>query len=121
VSQLTNDMRALRKSIAEGNAAARFAVDEFTYSIRKFIGSYVAVLDGLDMLVFTGGIGENDSATRAEVCTGLESLGILIDPVLNQTRGEAKISAGGSQVTVLVIPPAEDLMIVNHVCRLLFS
>ena len=119
VSKLTNDMRALRKAIAEGNAAARLAVDEFTYSIRKFIGSYVAVLGGLDILVFTGGIGENDAATRAEVCAGLESLGILLDPVLNQTRGEAKISAGGSQVIVLVIPPAEDLMIVDHVCRLM--
>jgi acetate kinase len=119
ISKLTNDMRALRQAIAEGNAEARLAVDEFTYSIRKFIGSYAAVLGGLDMLVFTGGIGENDAATRTEVCAGLESLGILLDPVLNQTRGEAKISAGGSPATVLVIPPAEDLMIVNHVCRLL--
>jgi acetate kinase len=119
VSKLTNDMRSLRQAIAEGNADARLAVDGFTYSIRKFIGSYVAVLGGLDMLVFTGGIGENDAATRAEVCAGLEPLGILLDPALNQTRGEAKISASGSPAIVLVIPPAEDLMIVNHVCRLL--
>jgi len=119
VSQLTNDMRALRQVIVEGNTAARLAVDEFTYVIRKFIGSYVAVLDGLDMLVFTGGIGENDAATRAQVCSGLESLGILLDPELNQIGGSAKISASGSPVTALVIPAAEDLMIVNHVCRLL--
>jgi acetate kinase len=119
LSELTNDMRELRKAIAEGNAAARLAVDEFTYALRKYIGAYIAVLGGLDMLVFTGGIGENDPATRAEACAGLESLGILIDSDLNQTRGEAKISAGGSGVTVRVIPPAEDLMIVNHVCRLL--
>jgi acetate kinase len=121
VSQLTNDMRALRQAIAEGNAAAHLAVDEFTYVIRKFIGSYIAVLDGLDLLVFTGGIGENDADTRAEICSGLESLGILLDPELNQTHGAAKISASGSPVTVLVIPAAEDLMIVNHVCRLLNS
>jgi acetate kinase len=119
VSGLTNDMRALRKAIAEGNAEARLAVDEFTYVIRKYIGSYVAALGGLDMLVFTGGIGENDSATRAEVCTGMESLGILLDAEFNGGRGEAKISAGGSPVAVRVIPPEEDLMIVNHVCRLL--
>jgi len=75
----------------------------------------------LDMLVFTGGIGENDADTRAEICSGLESLGILLDPELNQTHGAAKISASGSPVTVLVIPAAEDLMIVNHVCRLLNS
>ena len=119
VSQLTNDMRALRQAIAEGNKDARLAVDEFTYSIRKFIGSYVAALGGLDMLVFTGGIGENDAATRSEVCSGLESLGILLDPALNNARGETRISASGSPVSVLVIPPAEDLMIVNHVCRML--
>jgi len=119
VSQLTNDMRALREAIGKGNPEARLAVDEFTYVIRKFIGSYIAVLGGVDMLVFTGGIGENDIATRAEICAGLESLGILLDPQLNQTRAKAKISASGSPVTVLVIPPAEDLMIVNHVCRLL--
>jgi acetate kinase len=119
LSQLSSDLRDLRKAIAEGNAAARLAVDEFTYVIRKYIGSYIAVLGGLDMLVFTGGIGENDSATRAEVCAGLESLGILLDPELNRARGETKISAGGSPVTVRVIPAEEDLMIVNHVCRLL--
>ena len=119
VSELTNDMRALREAIGKGSPSARLAVDEFTYVIRKFIGAYVAVLGGLDMLVFTGGIGENDTATRSEVCAGLESLGILLDPELNKARGKAVISAGGSRVAVLVIAPAEDLMIVNHVCRLL--
>jgi acetate kinase len=119
LSELTNDMRELRKAIAAGSAAARLAVDEFAFVLRKYVGAYIAVLGGLDMLVFTGGIGENDTATRAEACAGLESLGILLDAELNQARGEAKISAGGSPVTVRVIPPAEDLTIVNHVCRLL--
>jgi acetate kinase len=119
VSQLTNDMRALREAVAAGNAKARLAVDEFVYVIRKFIGGYVAVLGGLDMLVFTGGIGENDAATRAEVCAGLEVLGIVLDAERNQSRGDATISTEHSQVKVMVIPPAEDLMIVDHVCRLL--
>ena len=119
LSKHTNDMRALRKAIAEGNAAARLAVDEFTYAIRKYIGSYMAVLGGLDMLVFTGGIGENDAATRAEACAGLESLGILLDAELNRARGEAKISASGSPVAVRVIPAEENLAMVNHVRRLL--
>jgi acetate kinase len=119
VSELTNDMRALREAIANGNAAARLAVDEFTYVLRKYIGSYIAVLGGLDMLVFTGGIGENDPATRAEACKGLEALGIVLDPERNKSRGEATISTDDSPVTVRVIPPAEDLMIVNHVCRLM--
>jgi len=119
VSGLTNDMRALREAIGKGNAAARLAVDEFVYVLRKYIGGYVAVLGGLDTLVFTGGIGENDPATRAEVCAGMETLGIALDSERNQVRGEAIISTDNSAVTVRVIPPAEDLMIVEHVCRLL--
>jgi acetate kinase len=121
VSGLTNDMRAIREAIAQDNAKARLAADEFTYVIRKFIGAYTAVLGGLDMLVFTGGIGENDSASRAEICQGLEVFGIHIDPASNNSRGEATISTANSPVIVRVIPPAEDLMIVNHVCRLLSS
>jgi acetate kinase len=119
VSALSNDMRDLRDAIKEGNAKARLAVDKFTWTIAKWIGSYVAELGGLDMLVFTGGIGENDIASRAEICAGLGALGIVIDPVRNNVRGEAVISAENSPVTVRVIPPAEDLIIVNHVVRLL--
>jgi acetate kinase len=119
VSALSNDMRELREAIKEGNAKARLAVDKFTWTIAKWIGSYVAELGGLDMLVFTGGIGENDIASRAEICAGLGALGIVIDPVRNNVRGEAVISAENSPVTVRVIPPAEDLIIVNHVVRLL--
>jgi acetate kinase len=119
VSQLSNDMRDLRDAIKEGNAKARLAVDKFTWTIARWIGSYMAELNGLDMLVFTGGIGENDIAGRAEICAGLGALGIVLDPVRNNVRGEAVISAENSRVTVRVIPPAEDLMIVNHVVRLL--
>jgi acetate kinase len=119
VSALSNDMRDLRDAIKEGNAKARLAVDKFTWTIAKWIGSYVAELGGLDMLVFTGGIGENDIASRAEICAGLGALGIVIDPVRNNVRGEAVISTENSPVTVRVIPPAEDLIIVNHVVRLL--
>jgi acetate kinase len=79
----------------------------------------VAELHGLDMLVFTGGIGENDIDSRAEICAGLGALGIKVDPARNNVRGAAVISADNSPVTVRVIPPAEDLIIVNHVVRLL--
>ncbi|MGO9337822.1 MAG: acetate/propionate family kinase [Terracidiphilus sp.] len=119
VSDLSNDMRDLRDAIKAGNAKARLAVDKFTWTIARWIGSYVAELNGLDMLVFTGGIGENDIAGRAEICAGLGALGIVLDPVRNNVRGPAVISAEGSPVTVRVIPPAEDLIIVNHVVRLL--
>jgi acetate kinase len=119
MSELSNDMRELRDAIKDGNAKARLAVDKFVWTIQKWIGGYVAELGGLDMLVLTGGIGENDLASRAEICTGLESLGIRLDPARNHGRGEATISAANSPVTVRVIPPAEDLMIVDHVMRLL--
>jgi len=119
VSDLSNDMRDLRDAIKAGNAKARLAVDKFVWTIAKWIGSYVAELHGLDMLVFTGGIGENDIACRAEVCAGLGALGIFVDPERNNVRGEAVISSDDSPVTVKVIPPAEDLIIVNHVVRLL--
>ena len=119
VSELSNDMRDLRDAIKNGNAKARLAVDKFVWTIQKWIGSFVAELNGLDMLVFTGGIGENDIASRAEICTELGALGIVLDAERNNVRGEAVISAENSPVTVRVIPPAEDLIIVNHVVRLL--
>jgi len=119
VSGLSNDMRDLREAIKSGNAHARLAVDKFCWTIARWIGSFVAELDGLDMLVFTGGIGENDIDSRAEICAGLGALGIQLDAARNNVRGAAVISAPDSRVTVRVIPPAEDLIIVNHVVRLL--
>jgi acetate kinase len=119
VSELSSDMRDLRDAIAHGNKKARLAVTQFTGTIAKWIAGFVTELGGLDMLVFTGGIGENDSATRAEVCADLSTLGIVLDAARNNARGAAVISAEHSPVIVRVIPPAEDLMIVNHVVRLL--
>jgi len=119
VSELSNDMRDLREAIAAGNAKARLAVDKFTWTIARWIGSYVAELNGLDMLVFTGGIGENDIASRAEICVGLGALGIVVDEKRNNVGGAAVISATDSKVTIRVLPPLEDLIIVNHVVRLM--
>ena len=119
MSDISNDMRDLREAIAKGNAKAQLAVDKFCWTIARWIGSYVAELNGLDMLVFTGGIGENDSASRAEICAGLGALGIVVDEKRNHTRGATVISAENSPVTVRVIPALEDLMIVNHVVRLM--
>jgi acetate kinase len=119
VSELSNDMRDLREAINAGNAKAKLAVAKFTWTIARWIGSYVAELNGLDMLVFTGGIGENDINARAEICANLDALGIVLDPKRNNVRGAAVISSEHSPVTVRVIPPAEDLMIVNHVVRLM--
>ncbi len=119
VSELSNDMRTLRSAIADGHAAARLAVDLFTTSIRRFIGAYIAQLGGLDMLVFTGGIGQHDSATRAEVCRGLDALGLVLDPARNSAHDPTRISADHSPVTVRTLAPAEERIIVRHVLRLL--
>jgi acetate kinase len=119
VSRRSNDMRDIRENLMRGCSHCNLAVSEFTYAIRKFIGAYMAVLGGLDMLVFTGGIGVNDVQTRIDVCADLGHFGIGLDLARNNVRGEAIISAEGSPVMVRVIPPAEDLMIVNHVMQLM--
>ena len=119
ISELSNDMRELREAIKNGNPKARLAVDKFVWTIQKWIGGFFVELNGLDMLVFTGGIGENDIASRAEICAGLTALGIELDSARNNVCGAAVISSDKSKVTVRVIPPAEDLMIVNHVVRLM--
>jgi acetate kinase len=121
VSELSSDMRDLRDAITHGNRKARLAVDKFTLTIAKWIGGYVAELGGLDMLVFTGGIGVNDIASRSEICAELNGLGIVLDAARNNIQDAGAISAENSPVTVRVILPAEDLMIVRHVVRLLGS
>ena len=119
VSELSNDMRTLRRAIAEGSAKARLAVDLYTAAIRKYIGAYIAVLGGLDMLVFTGGIGEHDAVTRTEICCGLEGLGIILDPEENNRPGARQISPDSAAVVVRTMPPDEEGIIVRHVLRLL--
>jgi acetate kinase len=119
VSKCSNDMRDLRERMQEGCPDCTLAIAQFTYTIRKFIGSYIAVLGGLDMLVFTGGIGQNDKQSRVDICGPLAGFGIALDAQRNDTREAATVSADTSKVVVRVIPPAEDLMIVMHTERLL--
>ena len=118
LSGMSNDMRILRQAVRDGNPQAKLAVDKFVFEIVKTIGSFAMELDGLDMLVFTGGIGENDVYSRAHICEGLATLGIELDAPSNEQCARV-ISSESSKVKVCVIPPAEDLMIVNHVIRLL--
>ena len=119
-----SDMRDLRAAIEKGSQSAQMAVNVFCYALRKCIGSYIAVLGGLDMLVFTGGIGEHDAATRAQVCSGLEAFGLVIDSGRNQSgaknaNSQLVIGTAESQVEVRVIAPEENLMIARHVYKLL--
>lgn len=115
VSGISSDMRDIDHAISEGNDRARLALDIYEYRIKKYIGSYFAALNGADVLVFTGGVGENQASTRAKVCKGLSFLGIKIDEKLNaKSRGEeVVISTPDSSVKVVVIPTDEEYMIAS--------
>jgi acetate kinase len=101
------------------NAEAAMAIEMFCYQIRKTIGALAAALAGLDMLVFTGGIGEHAAAIRAEVCAGLAHLGVTLDAQRNNSN-EDTISAADGRVRVRVIPTNENLMVARHTARLVF-
>ena len=109
----SNDMREITRMAEEGDEKAKLARDMFNYRLKKYIGSYSAVLGRVDCIVFTGGIGENDSDVRLQSCSNLENFGIKIDPVLNAIRSSEMryISTPDSRVKVLVIPTNEELEI----------
>jgi acetate kinase len=111
-----NDMREVERLAAGGNLNARLAIDMFCYRIKKYIGEYYAVLGTVDSIIFTGGIGENSPETREQCCSGLEALGILMDPRRNAAQSLAlrEVSATGSRVKVMVIPTNEELEIAQQ-------
>jgi acetate kinase len=112
ISGVSSDFRDIEGAADEGNARARLALDKFAYTVKKYIGSYAAAMGGVDVLVFTAGLGENSAPARKEVCEGLEFLGVEIDEAKNNIRGkEAEISKDNSKVKVFVIPTNEELMI----------
>ena len=117
LSGLPNDMRAVRKEAAAGNKDAGMAIEVFTRSVRKAIGGYVWLLGGLDAVVFTGGIGEHDVQSRAEILEGLESCGVVLDAAANAAAGDAlrRVSAPDSKVAVWVVTAQEDRTIAVHV------
>jgi acetate kinase len=113
VSESSNDMRNLIEAKNRGDEKAGIAIEMFCYRIRKYIGSYIAVLGTVDAVVFTGGIGENNAMIRHECLKGLEPLGIEVDSALNDTasRAEAPICSGASRIKAFVIPTNEELQI----------
>lgn len=115
VSGVSSDMRNLRKAQAEGNERADLAADILTYGVKKFIGSYAAAMNGLDALVFTAGIGENDARVRSEICADMEFLGIKMDEEKNVNYRDlpvpADVSSPDSKVRILVIATNEELVI----------
>lgn len=112
VSGISNDMRDIEAGIAAGDKRAQLAMDMYEYRILKYIGAYAAVLNGVDIIVFTGGVGENQTSTREHLCRHLSYLGITFDAEANKVRGEEVIISGpDSKVKVVVIPTDEELMI----------
>jgi len=113
ISGISSDMRTVEDAAADGNKRAQLALDMYDYKIKKYIGSYIAAMNGVDIIVFTGGIGENASITRAGVAKDLSFLGIELDLEINaKTRGtETVISTPESKVKVIVVPTNEELVI----------
>jgi acetate kinase len=115
VSGLSSDMRDIENAVGEGDERAKLALDMYEYRIKKYIGSYITALNGVDVLVFTGGVGENQTGTRRKVCESLGFMGVKIDIELNaKSRGkEVLISTPDSTVKVVVIPTDEEYMIAS--------
>ena len=111
ISGKSSDCRDIDDLAEHGNADAKLAQEMLVYGIKKYIGSYAAAMGGVDIIVFTAGIGENNAELRARVIDGMEFMGAKLDPEKNKTRTEAVISADDSRVTVCVIPTNEEIMI----------
>ncbi|MBQ6929892.1 MAG: acetate kinase [Oscillospiraceae bacterium] len=123
VSGVSSDCRDLEIAAGEGNDRAALTLEMLVYQIQKFIGSYTAAMNGLDCIVFTGGIGENSASTRAKVCEGLGWFGVEIDTEQNAKRGLAvnDITGANGKVKVLVVQTNEELMIARDTKRVAFG
>lgn len=120
ISGLSGDMRDLEEAY-ESNPRAKLAVDHFAHEVKKYIGAYTAVMNGLDALVFSGGIGENAVKVRERICAEMDALGIALDAGKNDAarRTEAEISAAGSRVRVFVIPTNEEIIVARETMRVM--
>jgi acetate kinase len=120
ISGISSDFRDLWDEADKGNERAKLALDVFSYRLKKYIGAYAAAMGGVDVIAFTGGIGENDGPVRADACEGLEYMGVKIDTEYNYPlRGkEATISTPDSKVTVMIVPTNEELVIARDTVEL---
>ena len=120
ITGVSSDMREIEKEAEAGNERAILGLDMFRYRIKKYIGAYTAALGGLDLLIFTGGIGENDPVTRELCCSEMEYMGLEFDPQKNAgvRSKEMLLSKPGSRVKVMTIPTNEELVIAEHTYRI---
>jgi acetate kinase len=120
ISGGVGDIRDLMKASASGDRRARLALDVFIEGVRRYLGSFLVKLSGLDVLTFSGGIGENSPVVRADVCAGLSGLGIELDAKLNASaKGEARISTDRSKVAIFVLPTDEEMVVGRAVAAVL--
>ncbi len=120
ITGVSSDMRDISKAAEDGNYRAELGLNIYAYMVKKYIGAYTAVLNGLDLLVFTGGIGENDVNSRKRILSDMEYLGIEIDPEVNSCARSLKvISKPSSRVKVMVVPTNEELVIANDTLSLI--
>ena len=120
ISGHSSDIRDIEAKAAEGDADCQLALDTYVAEVRRYIGGYLVALGGCDMLVFTGGIGENGRELRGRICEGLEELGITLDPDKNQqSKGETPLHAASSRTEVWVIPTNEELIVARQCVALL--
>jgi len=121
ITGISSDMREVEAAEKAGNERAILAMEMYNYRIKKYIGAYAAAMGGCDIIVFTAGVGENQAGMRADVCKGMEWMGVKIDEAKNATihGEEAVISAADSKVTVVVVPTDEELMIATDTMNLL--
>lgn len=120
ISGVSSDMREIETAIKEGNKRADLALQMYDYRIRKYIGAYAAAMGGVDLIIFTGGVGENQAITRERACEGMEFMGIELDKdINNSTRGEdIVISKPSSRVKVMIVPTDEELLIATDTMEL---
>ena len=119
ISGVSSDFRDLENGAKNGDANCALAREKFCYEVAKYVGAYAAALNGIDVLTFTAGVGENDAGVRASVCEYLSFLGVKIDPALNANRGkEMMISTPDSKVQVWIVPTNEELMIAQDTAEL---
>jgi acetate kinase len=121
ISGIGADVRDLEEAAARGHQRAQLALDVFAYQVKRYIGAYIAAMNGCDVLVFTGGIGERGAKMRARICADMDWLGISLDPVRNDAcvGTEARISRDDTPVRVMVVPTNEELVVAREAAKVL--
>jgi acetate kinase len=119
ISGVSSDFRDIEEAADNGNERAKLALDVFIHKVKKYIGSYIAVMNGADAIIFTAGLGENSATMRSAICKDMSFLGIELDEAKNNIRGkETDLSKEGSKVKVFLVPTNEELMIARDTMKL---